>query len=519
MYLVKQLLIQNKYSNLVDKFEDLFSSHPNYPSLFAITDSLTLLGVENIAIKIPKEQFVELPENFLTVYKGDLVLLSKEDKIVTLLDEKGKKSKLQLNKFIDNWDQIVIALEPNPAKENGETKTPKWVLLGISLLLLILLSSFLNGNTFSSVLLLGSTLIGLALSILVLQEKLGVKTELVSKICNFNQESSCDSVIKSDQSQITKWLSFTDLPLLFFGTNFLSLLLRPILSVSIISVLSLLAIPFLIYSIWIQKAKIRKWCLLCLAISGIVFVQAFFFTFNSFDFNTSLFYGLVVYLFSAILVFSGWFLIKPLLEKEIKVSEEVKELKRFKRNFKIFHSLTKDVSGIENLENLNGIEFGNFKASTSLVLFLSPSCGHCHKAFQVAYELYNKNPESFYLKILFNINPENKQNKYQIIVQTLLWLNTVNTNNAKEALINWHIDNIDLQTWKEKWRYEANDTLVDKQILDQYTWCVENEFNYSPVKIINSKLFPNEYEITDLYFFMNDYEELNQEQIQQPLFG
>lgn len=509
MHLVKKLLIENKYSNAVDEFEDLFSSHPNYPSLYAITDSLSLLGIENLAIKIPKEQFIELPETFLTLYKGELVLLSKSNDLITFLDEKGKKSKLTLDVFLRDWDQIIIAIEPSSEKETTLMKDSKYVLLGLSLTLLILLSSFSNGYTISSILLLGLSVLGLAISVLVLQEKLGIKTEIVSKFCNMNQESSCDSVIKSDQSQITGWLSFTDLPLLFFGSNFLSLLLSPILSVSIISTLSLLAIPFLIYSVWIQKVKIKKWCLLCLAVSGIVLLQGIFFVFNPFNVNLVISSGFVTYLFSTTLIFSGWFLIKPVLENEIKATKEVKELKRFKRNFKVFSSLTKEVASKNNLEKLKGIEFGNLDAGTNIKLFLSPSCGHCHKAFRDAYELYKKNPESIYLEIMFNVNPENEQNKYKIIVQNLLYINSVDPEKARKALIDWHINEIGLDAWKEKWGTDVHDMIINNEMYDQYNWCVGNEFNYSPVKIINEKLFPNEYEISDLYFFMNDFEETN----------
>ena len=510
MHLVKKLLIENKYSNVVDEFEDLFSSHPNYPSLYAITDSLSLLGIENLAIKIPKEQFIELPETFLTLYKGELVLLSKDDNIIRILDEKGKKSKLTLDVFLGDWDQIVIAVEPNTEKEIGLKKTSKWLFFGLPMLFLIFLSSFINGYSISSILLLGLSILGLVLSVLVLQEKFGIKTELVSKFCNMNQETSCDSVIKSDHSQITSWLSFTDLPLLFFGSNFLSLLLSPILSTNIISGLSLLTIPFLIYSIWVQKVKIKKWCLLCLAISGVILMQGVFFLFNIFTFNEFVSSGLANYLFSIILVFSAWFLIKPVLEKEIKATKEVKELKRFKRNFKIFNSLAKEINSKNNLGKLKGIEFGNFNASTNITLFLSPSCGHCHKAFDDAYDLYKKNPESIYLKIMFNVNPENEQNKYKIIVQNLLYINSINEDKARQALIDWHINEIGLDSWKQKWEVDLHDMIVNNEMYDQYNWCVDNEFNYAPVKIINTRLFPNEYEISDLHYFMNDFKEENE---------
>ncbi|MCL9807580.1 hypothetical protein NAT51_18805 [Flavobacterium amniphilum] len=510
MHLVKKLLIGNKYSNFVEEFEDLFSSHPNYPSLFAITDSLSLLGIENLAIKIPKEQFAELPDIFLTLYKGDLVLLTKGNGAITILDEKGKKTKLGIDAFLLDWDQIIIAVEPNTDKQTAVSKKPNWVLLGLPVLLLILLSSFLNGYTVSSLLLLGASVFGLFLSVLILQEKFGIKTELVSKFCNMNQEASCDSVIKSDQGRITGWLTFADLPLLFFGANFFSLLLNPIQSVGVISGLSLLAIPFLMYSVWIQKVKIKKWCLLCLAVSAVISVQGIAFVFHPLNFGTAVLPTFLTYLFSVVLIFSGWSLIKPVLEKEINATKEVKELKRFKRNFKVFQSLTKEVKAENNLQKLKGIEFGNGDSGTSIVLFLSPSCGHCHKAFEDAYKLYEKNPETIRLKILFNVNPENGQNKYKVIVENLLYINSVDSGKAQKALIDWHINALGIDAWKEKWGVEVHDMLVNNEMHSQYSWCAENEFNYSPVKIVNSKLFPNEYEIADLYYFINDFEEESQ---------
>lgn len=508
MHLVKKLLIQTKYSNVVDEFEDLFSSHPNYPSLFAITDSLNLLEIDNIAIKIPKEQFAELPEIFLTLYKGEMVLLYKNKEGVTIEDEKGKKKKLTSQEFLPDWDLIIIAVEPNSGKQTKTIANYKWLSFVLPILLLIVFSGFLNGFSIYPLLFLNTSMLGLFLSVLILQEKFDIKTELVSKFCNLSPESSCDSVIKSDKGTITSWLSFTDLPVLFFGINFFSLLLQPVQSVPIVAGLSLIAVPFLVYSVWVQKVKIKKWCLLCLAVATVIFIQGVFFPFiqNSaiaFDSLT----GTLTYLFSVILVFSGWMLLKPIVEKEIKATKEVKELKRFKRSFKVFQSLTKEVKSEITLQKFKGIEFGKPNFSTNIILFLSPSCGHCHKAFQDAYELYKWNPESVYLNVLFNINPENENNRFKTIVESLLIVNSFDSQKAQEALIDWHIHNLDIEAWKDKWQVATNDMLVNNEMQSQYDWCLSNELNYTPIKIVNSKLFPNEYEISELKFFAGDFEE------------
>ncbi len=53
-----------QYASKIKDFEDAFNSHPNYPSLLAITDSLTFIGIENIAAKVPFQHIEKLPNIF-----------------------------------------------------------------------------------------------------------------------------------------------------------------------------------------------------------------------------------------------------------------------------------------------------------------------------------------------------------------------------------------------------------------------------------------------------------------------
>ncbi|CAM2826480.1 hypothetical protein [Flavobacterium frigoris] len=62
--LVEKYLEISHYSSQKSEFEDLFQSHPNYPSLFTITDSLDLLSIMNMAVKVPKEQL----SNYLIIF-------------------------------------------------------------------------------------------------------------------------------------------------------------------------------------------------------------------------------------------------------------------------------------------------------------------------------------------------------------------------------------------------------------------------------------------------------------------
>ncbi len=113
------------------------------------------------------------------------------------------------------------------------------------------------------------------------------------------------------------------------------------------------------------------------------------------------------------------------------------------------------------------------------------------------------------MNVLFNINPENNDNPYKAIVENLLEINNTFPEKAVEAISDWHIHKVGLEPWLKKWKVGSVSMKINQQIQQQYDWCLENEFNYTPVKIVNGKLYPNEYSIGDLKYFINDFSEEN----------
>lgn len=496
----------------MEDFDDLFQSHPNYPSLYAITDTLNLLSIENITVRVPKEQIEELPKEFLAIYKNQLVIVFKSESKISVEGINSSKTELSYSDFLESWNGIVLAVEPTIKIISKSKKSLSWLLFTLPFIALISLSVYYNKfdwNSFSYILI---SVIGIITSIFILQEKFGIKNEIASKFCNINPSVSCNSVLTSNKSKINNYFNFTDLPLLFFTTNFIAIILYPKEASLILGVLSTLSIPVLIYSIWIQKFELKKWCVLCLAVSALIFVSSGIFLYTNYtNFSDwTLHINLSYFLFSAIATTSLWFFIKPILESKFKLENTNNELSKFKRNFNLFQYLSKEITEFEDFHKLKGITFGNKNVSTQLTLVLSPSCGHCHKAFEDAYEMYKRFPEKIHLNILFNINPSNTDNPYKIIVENLLAINEQNPQNAQEAIIDWHINKLDLESWKRKWSIETPHMLVNQQIQNQYYWCQKNEYNYTPVKIINDKQFPDGYEISEIRYFINDFEQISE---------
>ncbi len=505
---VKKYLEKNGYGDQKEDFENYFSSHPNYPSVFAITDSLDMLSIECLAVKVPKQQFEELPDLFLAVYKQEMVLVSKKDASVSIQFEKGTKRKLSFNEFLTDWNGVVLAIEStNQINNYNKSIDKKWFSYILLFTVLILLSVVFNVYSLTAALVLSTSLIGLIISVLIVQEKFGIANVMVSKFCNASPNISCDSVIKSNRSNINKWINFSDLPLLFFAISTMSILIQPMDSSIIIGFLSFLSLPIIFYSIWVQKFQLKKWCLLCLVVSFVILIQGLVFGFESQHFTNIFTLHFFEFLFSTLLFTSLWLFIKPVLSSKIKGEKEVNELKKFKRNYGLFNFLTKEIPALDGFEKLEGLRFGNVNSDVQLTIIISPSCGYCHKVFEEAFELVSKFPKRIFLKVLFNINPENNQNQYKTVVENLLTIHNLNPEKAEEAIIDWHIKKMELAEWKNKWMVEFIDMKANHQIQLQYDWCLKNQFNYTPVKMVNDKQFPNAYEISELKCFLNDFSE------------
>jgi intracellular septation protein A len=506
--LVQKFLQINRYSDIKNEFKDLFLSHPNYPSLFAITDSLDLLSIENAAIRVPKEQIVDLPANFLAYFQDELILVEKAKNDVRITTEKKGPHKMAYEKFLLDWNGVIVAIEPNNviARENLKVEY-NWLKYSLPLFLLVGLSFFYNTYSGFSLVFLTTSILGLIVSIFIVQEKLGFKNTIISKFCNLSSNSSCNSVMNANEGTENKLLNFSDLPLIFFGSSLIAILVRPFDSAIFIGFLSLLAIPVIVSSIWIQKFEIQKWCVMCLVVSFLIFAQSAIWFASDFFTLTFAFDIIFPFLFSLVLLVPMWLIAKPMIKNMLKSDNSLKELKKFKRNYSLLNFLSRKVINTDGFDDLRGLNFGNRNAAVKLSVIISPSCGLCNTTFQEAFDLVLKFPDRIFLKVLFNINPENTDNPYKAVVERLLTINRSTPGKTVEAISDWHIKKMNLKKWLKKWHVESVSMMINQEINKQYEWCSKNDFNYTPVKIVNERLFPNEYELNELKYFLNDYVE------------
>lgn len=490
-----------QYASKIKDFEDAFNSHPNFPSLLAITDSLTYIGIENVAAKVPFQHIEQLPNIFIIELDAEnktLYILEKHNDGFNIIDENKKNRIISFSELENIWTGIVLLIEENEQIEKFKSANYK---LSIFVLIVCCITILVNNwNILQSIFLLIAAL-GVLITIEIVKTYFEDNNASESKFCSINKEFSCNSIIKSKEYPFSKYIEFVDLPVIFLTFSFLGLLFS-IVSVFSIGIISLCSLPIIAYSIYLQKSVVKKWCLLCLLISSLLVFNSvlFVFYFKTMFFKVETITSEIILLF--VLVF-GWFYVKKMVLQNNENKNKLNALLRFKRNEDVFNAIAEETNNSQEYNLLSKICIGNANAKNALTLFLSPSCPHCHIAFKDALEFQKKHPNTIKIEVAYNLNSNNTENPYLDIAKVIMQLNNQNAS-CLEALEDWHFKKLSLKEWKSKWKQNENFIVENEQLEKQFLWCVANEFNYAPVKLFNGKLIPQVYEIEELFYFFKE---------------
>src|SRR5690606_23651010 len=230
-----KLLRKNNYSSIVNDFEESYMSHPNYPSLFAITDTLHLLKIENLAARISKEHFNELPSCFIAEVDKEWVFV---ERIKAGFSVHLEKRKLSWNDsdFLARWTGSVVCVEQGK-EESQNGKVPAAIVRYIGPVLLIFGILSMRDVELLAILLLISSTAGSIIAVEIIRNNFGFKDIAVDRLCNIGTNTSC-AITTGKETKITSWLNVSDLPLLFFLPSVLALLNNSLTSSVIVGALS-----------------------------------------------------------------------------------------------------------------------------------------------------------------------------------------------------------------------------------------------------------------------------------------
>nr|WP_315170976.1 thioredoxin domain-containing protein [uncultured Flavobacterium sp.] len=512
-YLEKEQITIDK-----NEFEFQIQSHPDYPSLLAVADTLSFFNIDNIAIQVGISEIELLPDHFICLLDKEsaetgFYFIERKDEIYTYTKDR-KTVNITKSDLESRWNNIVLLIEKAEIEYTKQIKINNWYWVLPALCIISFISTILRFNiNISTILFFIFPSAGMLLSVAALKDLFGTQNSLINSFCNMTSSTSCNSIIDSKKWKIFQFVNFSDLSIVFFTSQFLALMIflfaKDIVGFfSIQKAMLIGASPILFLSIYYQKFVEKKWCPICLAIIAVIFLELFYVLFFQETTFKILLHSLIVMGFVFASVILVWSILKKLLNQQKELKEFQFKAKRFMRNYEIFKNTLLASEPIENYPIQSGsIILGNAEASLKILMVTSPFCGYCKDAHTMIEEIIQKYYDTVCFDIRFNFNNEYSDDTSKKIHQQLV---AIYFEQGQEAFMKA------LKHWFEyKSEKELSSLFIDKEIEfkinmlleEQFKWNQKNNLSYTPAIIINQFVFPKQYERNELIHFINELSE------------
>jgi protein-disulfide isomerase len=501
----------------IDKpeFQFQIKSHPAYPSLLSIADTLSFFNIDNGVIRVVISDLELLPYCFVALLKeekseANLYFIEKKGTAYFCFHDK-KTAVISKSELESKWEGIVLLAE-KPTNEEALKPNKKgwsWVLPLFTLLFLALVLAPLE-TALSTKLFLVFPAVGLLFSIAALKDLFGTKSELLNSFCNMTASTSCATVVGSSKWKIFEFVNFSDLSMVFFSFQFMGLFFSILTNntdsfFTLQKILLVFAVPVIFASLYYQKYVEKKWCPICLVIISIILLElGYLLVFQNVTFAVAvpsiLLYGLV---FMSVLI--AWLGLKKLLTSQKELKEFQFKGTRFMRNYDVFKNtlLASDKTNYLSLSSGNLI-VGNENAPLKITLVTNPFCGYCKEAHTIVEEILKKHKDNLCVDFRFNFNASQSDEQHVKVHRKLI---RIYYDNGQEvfltALHDW-FENKDESQLIVSEKSTITDLKINEILQEQYLMNQANEISFTPAIIINQYQYPKMYERKELVHFIND---------------
>ncbi len=491
-------------------------THPHYPSLLAISDTLEDYGVESMAAKLGPNRLDEIPlpgivQVSLTDGSYFNVITAISENMVSIFDEKGKQKDVSRLDFLKSWTgvSLLVEAEEGAAEPGIDQKILDYrIIQGASVVCAV---SFLLWTGFGIVeqeasglylLYFMIKLLGLSVSVILIWYQQDKGNPTLQKFCSGGNRVDCDEVLNSKAFQ---WLEGRVNPSLlafayfFSGIGLMSFLIPS--PIAFLAWLSLATIPVVIYSFYYQAIVIKKWCRFCLLIQGVLVLEVLAVLgsgFWSVGLNAPSVF-LFLSLFTGVIL--AGILIKPMLGQKDEIYKAKRDLAKLKSNKQLFQAALSRSRKMLDVPQGIGIMRKSEFSKYQIIKVSNPFCGPCSKMHPVLEELFDKG--NIDLQILFSTSRGNKRNE-KTVRHLMALAEKGDDGLIRRALDDWHDqEDRDYEGFAAKYKMNGELDLQTEKIENMEEWCLKENITYTPTLFINGYELPKEYGAEDLKYLLD----------------
>lgn len=508
--LLKRLKVPVTSTAITEQVEN----HPDYPSLFSISDSLKSWKVESLALQVEPETLDKLPVPFIAHAgkgAGSFLLVNSVNGAVNYIDENGKMRNKNREEFIRNWSGNVLLAEAG--RESGQKdykaerkkelldnlRMPAILMISVGLILLYYL--FNTNASVWSLFLQVIKLTGVAVTGLILLYELDNFNPLVKQICQAGKNLNCKAVLGSKHAKLFNLVGWGELGFVYFAGGFLYLLLGQDAQLAVLCWLNLAALPYIIFSVLYQWRIARQWCPLCLmvlvllALEGILCYINYWQDYQPFIFSSK---ELVPFITSFLLPIFFWTATKKVYMKAINGQQYRKEASQFKYNKEVFYSLLSKQKTVSSPTEGLGITLGNPSATNTIIKVCNPYCGPCSEAHPIIDEILEQ-IDDVKVQIIFTVANDENSTAAKTVKHLMALSEKGEQGLIYRALNDWYnADKKDYEVFANKYVLNGEVEKQGKKLEAMSAWCNEAEIAFTPTFFINGYQLPGIYRIEDV---------------------
>ncbi len=488
--------------------------HPNFPSLLSISDVLARYGVSNISVQVESAKLPEAPVPFITQIEGKesgtayfTVVTEINSSLIHFLDPELQKGVVtELKCFLDRWTNIILIAEPgeNAGERNYRQieKQEQQQKLRVNIMTLWLPVMVLLAGLFAVIksgeaavlpfFFAVCNLLGSGASSLLLWYELDQHNPVLAKFCGSGEDKiNCNAILSSKASKI--WgISWSAVGFTYFTGGLLLQMIIGIMNYQILFILSwisLLASPYVIYSIVYQWRIAKHWCSLCLFVQLLLSLQLIVSLtgqWQSMIAVTTIHAGTLLQLVTAfsfpfMLILIVFGTLRQLKEKE----DAHLQLQRVKHNPVVFESLLEKQQRLTNSSSGLGICIGATDAPYKIIKVCNPYCSPCAKAHTSIEEILDRNPE-VQLQIIFTATDD--QSDYRgLPVKHLMAIHEHDSEEiTRKALNDWYVpDQKDYNAFAALYQRDTDLQQQDRKLAAMADWCGRTGITHTPTFFIS----------------------------------
>lgn len=343
-------------------------------------------------------------------------------------------------------------------------------------------------------------LAGLGISAILLWSEVDKNNAAITQFCSGGESVDCNSVI--DSFSIAGLISLGNLAFAYFFANTTLLLFSSFSSsalalLGLLSYSSLLIIPF---SLYYQGVKLKKWCRLCLLISGFLIAELAVSQFLFPEFYLPAFRELGLFSFVFLASCLAWMSLKPYLmtQKDLETTKsKLAKVLSNKELFDYFLSNSKQVTS--NPESL-GIFLKGPNPKYHVLKVCNPYCGPCSRMHSILEQLYEGG--NIDLQILF-VPGGGDEVRLKTIRHLLGIASKGNLEQTRQALDDWYSQNQkDYEAFAKNYPLNGELAKQESNINAMLDWAEKEQITQTPTIFINGFELPSAYGVEDLKYVL-----------------